>query len=79
MRIFNAREGHSRDVYHTKRMQKIFCVKYTMDAGFVVSGSDDGNVRLWKNNASEKIGTVKKKKKYVYSLFFFPLLLEKSS
>jgi WD repeat and SOF domain-containing protein 1 len=23
LRIFNSREGHSRDVYHTKRMQKV--------------------------------------------------------
>ncbi|KAJ3221212.1 rRNA-processing protein sof1 [Clydaea vesicula] len=57
IRIFNSREGHSRDVYHTKRMQRIFCVKYSMDSKFVLSGSDDGNIRLWKNNSNEKIGT----------------------
>ncbi|CAG8558049.1 947_t:CDS:10 [Diversispora eburnea] len=56
IRIFNARQGHSRDVYHTKRMQRIFCVKYSMDSKYILSGSDDGNVRLWKTNASEKIG-----------------------
>ncbi|CAG8443570.1 6187_t:CDS:2 [Acaulospora morrowiae] len=56
LRIFNARKGHSRDVYHTKRMQRIFCVKYSMDSKYALSGSDDGNVRLWKANASEKIG-----------------------
>jgi hypothetical protein len=27
-----------------------------MDAKFVLSGSDDGNIRLWKANASEKLG-----------------------
>ncbi|CAG8567704.1 9299_t:CDS:2 [Ambispora leptoticha] len=56
LRIFRAREGRSRDVYHTKRMQRIFCVKYSMDAKFLLSGSDDGNVRLWKVHASEKLG-----------------------
>ncbi|KAJ3158538.1 DDB1- and CUL4-associated factor 13 [Geranomyces michiganensis] len=56
VRIFNAREGHSRDIYHTKRMQRIFCVKFSMDAKFVLSGSDDGNIRLWKAAASEKLG-----------------------
>ncbi|KND00822.1 rRNA-processing protein SOF1 [Spizellomyces punctatus DAOM BR117] len=57
VRIFKTREGHSRDVYHTKRMQRIFCVKFSMDAKFVLSGSDDGNIRLWKANASDKLGT----------------------
>lgn len=27
-----------------------------MDSKFVLSGSDDGNVRLWKAHASEKLG-----------------------
>ncbi|KAJ3043716.1 DDB1- and CUL4-associated factor 13 [Rhizophlyctis rosea] len=27
-----------------------------MDSKFVLSGSDDGNIRLWKANASEKLG-----------------------
>lgn len=58
VRIFRQREGHSREVYHAKRMQRIFCVKFSMDAKFVLSGSDDGNIRLWKANASDKLGTV---------------------
>ncbi|ORY93318.1 WD40-repeat-containing domain protein [Syncephalastrum racemosum] len=56
LRIFNTRHGHSRDVYHTKRMQRIFSVQFTMDSKFVLSGSDDGNIRLWKTKASEKLG-----------------------
>ncbi|KAG0072450.1 WD40-repeat-containing domain protein [Linnemannia elongata] len=56
VRLFNARQGHSRDIYHTNRMQRVFSVIYTMDNKFVVSGSDDGNVRLWKARASEKMG-----------------------
>jgi len=58
IRIFQSRQGHSRDVYHTKRMQKIWCVQYSMDSKYVISGSDDGNIRVWKNQAHEKIGTL---------------------
>ena len=31
---------------------------YTADARFVLSGSDDGNVRLWKAKANEKLGVL---------------------
>lgn len=48
--------SNSRDTYHTKRMQRIFSTAYTMDARYVLSGSDDGNLRIWKARASEKVG-----------------------
>lgn len=41
-------------------MQRIFCVKYSMDSKYVLSGSDDGSIRLWKAKASEKLGPVMK-------------------
>jgi WD repeat and SOF domain-containing protein 1 len=31
---------------------------FTADARFVLSGSDDGNVRIWKAKASEKLGII---------------------
>ncbi|THH17999.1 hypothetical protein EW146_g2929 [Bondarzewia mesenterica] len=31
---------------------------FTADARFVLSGSDDGNIRIWKANASEKLGII---------------------
>ena len=37
-------------------MQKVFTVNYTSDNNYVLSGSDDFNIRLWKARASEKIG-----------------------
>eukprot|EP01113_Clastostelium_recurvatum_P038717 TRINITY_DN5820_c0_g1_i3.p1 TRINITY_DN5820_c0_g1~~TRINITY_DN5820_c0_g1_i3.p1 ORF type:complete len:459 (+),score=87.17 TRINITY_DN5820_c0_g1_i3:38-1414(+) len=54
LRIFPVGMGHrtSREVYHTKRMQRIFTVKYSGDARFVLSGSDDTNIRVWKAQAS---------------------------
>jgi WD repeat and SOF domain-containing protein 1 len=51
IRIFKTDQGHSRDVYHTKRMQRVFCVRYTLDSAYVISASDDANIRLWKSDA----------------------------
>ena len=56
MRIFSERAGTARDIYHTKRMQRVFTVNYSLDSKFIVSGSDEGNVRVWKANASEALG-----------------------
>ena len=60
IRIFSnslkQRNGISRDIYHTKRMQRVFTVNYTYDNTYIVSASDDTNIRLWKANASEKLG-----------------------
>lgn len=48
VRIFPHMGGHSREVYHTKRMQRVFSVKFSGDGTYVFSGSDDMNVRVWK-------------------------------
>jgi WD repeat and SOF domain-containing protein 1 len=56
IRLWNRSTGHSRDVYHTKRMQRVFCAAYTPDSKYVLSGSDDGNIRLWRAHASERSG-----------------------
>lgn len=57
LRIWQYGKGnHSRDVYHTKRMQRVFSSAFSMDARFLLSGSDDGNLRIWKAKASEKLG-----------------------
>eukprot|EP00466_Bigelowiella_natans_P004871 jgi/Bigna1/81061/fgenesh1_pg.77_\ len=55
IRIFPRSTGHSREVYHTKRMQRIFSVKFSADNKYVLSGSDDTNIRLWKARASEQL------------------------
>lgn len=48
-----------REVYHTKRMQHVICVKWTSDSKYIMCGSDEMNIRLWKANASEKLGVVR--------------------
>mmetsp|Transcript_25659 Transcript_25659/g.48639 ORF Transcript_25659/g.48639 Transcript_25659/m.48639 type:complete len:455 (-) Transcript_25659:141-1505(-) len=69
VRIFGHAAGHSREVYHTKRMQRVSCVKFSADAGYVFSGSDDMNIRIWKAHASQQLGTMlpREKRKAAYS------------
>lgn len=35
---------------------RVFCAKFTPDSRFLLTGSDDGNVRLWRTNASQREG-----------------------
>jgi WD40 repeat protein len=46
-------------------------VKYTYDGTYLVSGSDDTNLRLWKSKASEQLGVVS----FSIPLSVFKLLL----
>ena len=56
IRLWNRAGGHSRDIYHTKRMQRVFSATFTPDAQYVLSGSDDGNIRLWRAQANKRSG-----------------------
>ena len=69
VRIFKFDGGHSRDVYHTKRMQRVFGVRFSGDGSYVFSASDDMNVRIWKAKASQKLGVMlpREKAKLAYN------------
>ncbi|TQN74295.1 Protein sof1 [Colletotrichum shisoi] len=56
VRIWNRDQGHSRDMYHTKRMQRVFSTMFTPDSKYILTGSDDGNVRVWRSNATDRSG-----------------------
>ncbi|XP_005382008.1 PREDICTED: DDB1- and CUL4-associated factor 13 [Chinchilla lanigera] len=58
IRIFPVDRSRSREVYHTKRMQHVICVRWTADSKYIMCGSDEMNIRLWKANASEKLGVL---------------------
>ncbi|KAG5052998.1 hypothetical protein JHK87_005196 [Glycine soja] len=68
VRIFQYNGGHSKEIYHTKRMQRVFAVKFSGDGSYVISGSDDTNLRLWKAKASEQLGVIlpRERKKHEY-------------
>jgi WD40 repeat protein len=38
--------------------QRVSSSLFTADARFVLTGSDDGNIRIWKAKASEKLGII---------------------
>ena len=33
------------EVYHTKRMQRLFAVRWSADAKYIISGSDETSIR----------------------------------
>ena len=68
VRIFSIKpgwesKGRSREVYTAPRMQRVFCARFSGDSRFVFSGSDDGNVRIWKSEASRPLGLLNSKQK----------------
>ena len=80
VRIFSVRpgwesKGRSREVYTAPRMQRCFSCRFSLDASFVFSGSDDGNVRIWKSQASKPLGVLAPKQEV--ALKYNSRLLEK--
>ena len=69
VRLWRRNEGHSRDVYHTKRMQRVFSACWTPDNTYILSGSDDGNIRLWRSQASSRasIKSARERQKLEYN------------
>jgi len=63
IRIFDRNNAESRDIYHLKRMQRVSVTKFTNDSRFILSGSDDTNIRVWKANASEPLGLISQREK----------------
>ena len=69
IRIFPFDGGRSREVYHTKRMQQVNSIVYTMDNRYILSGSEDTNIRIWKANAADAMKPLlpREKERLAYS------------
>jgi DDB1- and CUL4-associated factor 13 len=63
IRIFQTQVGRSREVYHTKRMQHVIAIKWSSDNKYLISASDEMNIRLWKAQAAEKLGLMRPREK----------------
>lgn len=51
-------------------MQHVICIKWSADNKYILSGSDEMNIRLWKANASEKLGVVSPASSSLYYFSF---------
>ena len=69
IRIFPYNDGRSREVYHTKRMQQVNAILYSMDSRYIVTGSEDTNIRIWKAKAADPLKPLlpREKEKLAYS------------
>lgn len=72
LRIFDTHKGISKDIYHTKRMQRLTHVSWSLDNKYIMSASNEMNIRIWKAKASEKLGVVSK---LYYNYTYYYLLL----
>merc|ERR1712113_942155 len=52
-------ESFVHQVYHTKRMQRLTAVAWSLDNKYVISASDEMCLRLWKARASEKLAMMR--------------------
>lgn len=41
-------------------MQRLTCVLWSMDNKYILCGSDEMNIRMWKARSAEKLGVVSK-------------------
>uniref|UniRef100_A0A034WMV6 DDB1- and CUL4-associated factor 13 n=1 Tax=Bactrocera dorsalis TaxID=27457 RepID=A0A034WMV6_BACDO len=67
IRIYNVHHSHSREIYHTKRMQHVVCIAWSLDNRYIFSGSDEMNIRMWKSNASEKLGVIRPRERVAFN------------
>eukprot|EP01006_Ploeotia_vitrea_P026982 TRINITY_DN59884_c0_g1_i1.p1 TRINITY_DN59884_c0_g1~~TRINITY_DN59884_c0_g1_i1.p1 ORF type:complete len:449 (-),score=36.67 TRINITY_DN59884_c0_g1_i1:1351-2697(-) len=63
LRIWPLSGKMARDTYHLKRMQRVMTTLWSLDNNYILSGSDDCNVRLWKANASKPMKPLKAREK----------------
>ncbi|KAL0273029.1 UNVERIFIED_CONTAM: hypothetical protein PYX00_005804 [Menopon gallinae] len=66
IRIYEADKTHSREIYHTKRMQRLTTIAWSLDNKYILSGSDEMNVRIWKARAWEKLGVLQRREKTAF-------------
>mmetsp|Transcript_40254 Transcript_40254/g.82389 ORF Transcript_40254/g.82389 Transcript_40254/m.82389 type:complete len:404 (-) Transcript_40254:2157-3368(-) len=60
IRIFSKSFPGNSEIFHTQRMRKVLTVGFSIDQKYILSGSEDGNLRLWANLSSGRKNTILK-------------------
>lgn len=63
IRLFNTNERKPRDCYYNDRMHLVHGAEFSNDGNFVISGSDDSSLRIWKAYAGKKVGPISRAEK----------------
>lgn len=54
-------------MYHTKRMARVYAVKWSPDNQYIYSGSEDAVLRVWKADASKPIRPLRGPEKHNFN------------
>jgi WD repeat and SOF domain-containing protein 1 len=63
VRIFPYDSMTARELYHTPRMHRVFSVLWSQDNKYIMCGSTDMNIRIWKSKAWEQMGILQHRQK----------------
>ena len=55
--------GYSRELYKGKRMYNLYQVRWSYDNKYIISGSADGSIRLWKSKRSLPLKKINQRQK----------------
>ena len=56
--VSNPLDPNKMNILLTLVLDRVLSCVYTSDARFVLSGSDDGNVRMWKAKPNDRLGVL---------------------
>eukprot|EP00796_Vickermania_ingenoplastis_P005402 gene5402-3889_t len=60
-------KSDSLEMFHTKRMAKVFAVKWSPDSNYIYSGSEDAILRVWKSDSSKPIRPLRGPEKHSFN------------
>jgi len=65
IRVHNSNTNFNANIFSSSRMSRILCVSFSSDGNLILSGSEDGNLRLWKKPEKIKNSKIYQKNKIV--------------
>ena len=65
--IHTVDKSRATEIFHTKRMAKVFAVQFSLDSRFIFSGSEDAIARIWKTDRAAPIRSLRGAEKHTYN------------